>query len=190
MNKKLILVTGYMASGKSTFVRRLSKEVNVPYLMKDTFKIALCQSLTIANREESSQFSAVTFDGMMYVAQRLFETGSPLILEGNFVPAGVKKVDEAGTIRQLAGRYGYETLTFKFTGDPRILHERFVQREQTDERGAANKIGEEVPFATFDGWCHALDSFDIGGRTVRVDTTDFAKTDFDGCIELAQKFLE
>jgi deoxyadenosine/deoxycytidine kinase len=41
---KVIVVEGYLAAGKSTFTRQLSKAINVPYLIKDTFKIALCES--------------------------------------------------------------------------------------------------------------------------------------------------
>jgi predicted kinase len=87
---KLIVITGYLASGKSTFARRLSLTINVPYVIKDTFKIAICASIPITNREEGSRFSAVAFDGMMYIAERLLETGRSVIIEGNFVPYGVK----------------------------------------------------------------------------------------------------
>ena len=79
MNKKIIVIEGYLASGKSTFAVQLSKTLTIPYLIKDTFKIALCSSLSIADRYESSRFSAVTFDAMMYVTERLMETGYPFI---------------------------------------------------------------------------------------------------------------
>ena len=190
MNKKVIIVEGYLASGKSTFMLRLSKSLNVRYLSKDTFKIALCSSVTVRNREESSVFSSVTFDAMMYVTERMFETGYPIILESNFVPAGVKKVDEAGVIRGLIDKYGYTPLTFKFTGDTQVLHKRYIEREKTAERGDVNKIGFDVPHALFDEWCHALDRFDVGGEVIRVDTTDFDKVDFAACFELAKRFMD
>lgn len=189
LSKKIIIVEGYLASGKSTFALQLSKHINVPYLIKDTFKTALCESITIANRDESSTFSAVTFDAMMYVTERMFETGRPVIIEGNFVPAGVKKVDEAGVIRQLIDNYGYDSLTFKFVGNTQILYKRFIEREETLERGQANKIGSVVSYDVFDGWCHNLDSFDVGGKIVRVDTTDFDSVDFEGYFEAARQFM-
>ena len=92
-------------------------------------------------------------------------------MEGNFVPAGVKKVDEAGAIKHLIDRFNYTSLDFKFMGDTRVLHQRFLEREKTAERGEVNKIGMDVPYDTFNQWCHNLDSFDIGGETVRVNTT-------------------
>lgn len=189
MNKKIIIVEGYLASGKSTFAKRLSEQIKVPYLIKDTFKMALCESVSVEDRQTSSVFSAVTFDAMMYVAERMFEAGYPIIIEGNFVPAGVKKVDEAGMIRQLIDKYGYESLTFQFKGDTRVLHARFVEREKTSERGQVNKIGSDVSYDKFDRWCHQLDDFDVGGKVVSVNTTDFDLVDFKGYCELAGEFI-
>ena len=187
--KKIIIIEGYLASGKSTFAQQLSQIINVPYLIKDTFKTALCENVSIANRSESSQFSMVTFDAMMYVVERMFETGYPIIIEGNFVPKCVKKVDEAGAIKHLIDKYGYICLTFKFTGDTQVLYKRFIEREKTPERGKANKIGFDVSFEMFDKWCHGLDGFNVGNEIVKVDTTDFNTVDYNVYFELARNFL-
>jgi len=117
MNSRIIIVSGYLASGKSTFAVRLSKVLNIPYFIKDTFKIALCSNIAINPTEESSRFSVVTFDAMMYAAERLLEVGLPVIIEGNFAPADIKKVDEAGVIRVLTEKYGCQPLTYLFKGD-------------------------------------------------------------------------
>lgn len=190
MNKKIIIIEGYLASGKSTFAKQLSKQINVPYLIKDTFKIALCENIAVSNRTESSRFSTVTFDAMMYVAERMFETGYPIIIEGNFVPAGVKNVNEAGMIKRLIDSYRYDSLTFKFTGNTQVLHKRFVEREETAERGQVNKIGSEVSYSDFNKWCHNLDSFDVGGKIIKVDTSDFSLVNFDSYYELAEQFMK
>lgn len=190
MNKKVIVIEGYLAAGKSTFALRLSKSLNIPYLTKDTFKIALCKNIPVTNRTESSVFSTVTFDGMMYVVERLLETSAPIIIEGNFVPAGVKKVDEASVIKRLINKYNYTPLDFKFVGDTHVLHQRFLKREKTAERGEVNKFGIDVPYDTFNQWCHNLDSFDIGGETVRIDTTNFSSVNFITYIKLAKGFMD
>lgn len=189
MNKKIIIIGGYLAAGKSTFALQLSQSIHVPYLMKDTFKTAICNNISLADRKESSLFSAVTFDAMMYVTERLFEAGSPLIIEGNFVPAGIKKVDEAGVIQRLINQYSYTPLTFKFTGDTQILYKRFMEREQTAERGQANKMGFDVPYDLFDQFCHNLDNFTIKGETIPIDTTDLTTVNFDIYIDSARQFI-
>lgn len=190
MSQKIIVIEGYLASGKSTFALQLSRALNIPYLIKDTFKIALCKNISVASRIESSIFSTVTFDGMMYVTERMLETNSPVIIEGNFVPAGVKKIDEAGAIKHLVTKYNCTSLDFKFMGNTRVLHQRFLQREKTAERGEVNKIGMDVSYDTFDQWCHNFDDFDIGGETVRVDTTNFTNVDFNTYIKLAKEFMD
>lgn len=187
--KKIIVIEGYLASGKSSFALRLSKETGVPYLIKDTFKTALCERIAIENRKESRRFSAATFDGMMYVAERMFEAGYPLIIEGNFVPAGVKEVNEEGVIRRLIDRYGYEVLTYKFMADTKVLYRRFTEREKMPERGQANVIMEAFTCDDFEQWCHNLDNFSLDGKVIKVDTTNFDTVDFDGLLESAKRFL-
>lgn len=188
MNKKIIIVEGYLASGKSTFALSLSKAFGVPYLIKDTFKSALCKNIEITNRSESSKFSVVTFDAMMYVVERLMEMGYPVIIEGNFAPSGMKKIDEAGEIKRLIETYEYHSLTYKFKGDTKVLHKRFVEREATAERGQANKLGFEVKYEDFDRWCHKLDPFDVGGEMMEVDTTEFSNVDFAELVNVAKRF--
>jgi len=190
MNRKIIIIEGYLASGKSTFARLLSKEINVPYLIKDTFKIALCASVSVNDLEESSRFSAVTFDAMMYVAERLIETGYPVIIEGNFVPVGVKKTDEAGVIKTLINKYDCRSLIYKFTGDTRVLHKRYIERDKLPERGQVNAMLGEIPFTDFDRFCRNLDGFDVGGEVIKIDTTDFKKVNFKHYIETARLFIK
>jgi hypothetical protein len=168
----------------------LSKEINVPYLIKDTFKIALCDNFPITNREDSSRFSAVTFDGMMYVTERLMEVGYPIIIEGNFVPPDMKKVNEAGVIKALIDKYNYQSLTYKFMGDTKVLYERYIERDKLAERGDANRDFEEVPYERFSGYCHKLEKFNVGGEVVKVDTTDFSRVDYAEYIEKARLFIQ
>jgi len=189
MNKKIIVIEGYLASGKSTFVRRLSEELGVPYLIKDTFKIALCKSIPINSMEEGRRFSPVTFDGMMYVTERMMEVGFPIIIEGNFVPAGMKETDEAGVIKALIEKYGYQSQTFKFRADIKVLHERYTERENSPERGDANRDFCVTPLDVFEKYCRNLEKFNIGGEVITIDTTNFTKVDFADYFEQARMFL-
>ena len=190
MDKIIIIIEGHLASGKSTFARRLSAALKIPYFIKDTYKTALANSIEINSREESRRLSAIAFDGIMYGVERLFEVGLPVIIEGNFVPGGIKKVDEAGVIKDLVVRYGYTPYTFKFGGDLKVLHERFVEREKTPERGRANIMFSDMSLSDFENICRNLDGFSVGGKVVAVDTTDFETVDFDGLIEDLKKYIK
>ncbi len=105
--KKIIVINGYLADGKSTFAIRLSERFCVPCFIKDTFKVAICKHVELNSRAEKSLFSTVTFDSMMYVLEQMMKCGYPAIIEGNFMPTGTKKTDEAGTIQRLIHKYGY-----------------------------------------------------------------------------------
>lgn len=189
MIKRIIVVEGYLAAGKSTFARQLSKEINVPYLIKDTFKIALCESVPITNREEGSRFSAVTFDAMMYVVERFMETSCPIIIEGNFVARDMKKKNEAGVIKALVDKYAYQSLTYKFIGDTQVLYDRYIERNKLPERGDANRDFIEPSYDVFDRYCHNLSKFSIDGKVEIIDTTDFKQVDFMNYIEKARLFM-
>lgn len=189
MNRIMIVICGYLAGGKSTFARMLSKELNVPCFIKDTFKIAICEHISVISKADKSRFSTVTFDAMMYAAERLMETGLPVIIEGNFVPKGVKSVDEAGVIQALVDKYQYQTLVFKFTGNTRVLCDRFNAREKLPERGDVNRGDSELSYDVFDAYCRSLDAFDVDGITIHVNTTDFTSIEFEGLIDTARCVL-
>ena len=189
MKSKIIVIEGYPASGKSTFARTLSRALNVPNLQKDALKIAICKTISVTNIEESRIYSAVTFDAMMYVVERQMETNSPIIIEGNFVPVGIKEIDESLIIKTLIEEYKYHSLTFKLTGDTGVLHKRYVERDKLPERGGVNAFYRDVSYTEFDKICHNLDIFNVGGKVIRIDTTDFDLVHFDSHIETARSFL-
>ena len=194
MSKSIIIINGHPAAGKTTFVMRLSAELRIPYLAKNTFKDAVSASAAITDQRESSRFSAITFDAMMYVAERLMEVAKPLIMEGSFAAHGFvksdgsQKIDEAAVIRALIEKYDYKPLTYIFVGDTRVLHERFLEREKLNERGA-NAVLYEMTHDYFSEICRHQERFDIGRKRIIIDTTDFGKVDFCSHIEAARLFV-
>ena len=189
MNKKIIIIAGYLASGKSTFALKMSKKLNIPYFIKDTLKSAICTSIPIESRDESKRFSVATFDAILYITERLMETGYPFIIEGNFETGAGYKVNEAHFLKALIEKYDYQSLTFVLHGDTRKLYERFYDREKQPERGQANQIHSELSYEDFDKWIKPLGDFTVGVKTIKIDTTDFELVDFDSHIKTAHSFL-
>lgn len=190
MNRKIIIVAGYLAAGKTTFSLRLSKELGLPVFCKDLLKIALSRSLPVNNRDESKRLSAATFDAMAFITERFMETGRPLIIEANFVmTANHNGLREGDCLKALTVRYGYQILTYVFHGDIDILCERFNEREKRPERGDANRAESLYDCGQFAQTVIPLGDFDIGGQVIRIDTTDFKTINFDRHIETARKFL-
>ena len=48
----------------------------------------------------------------------------------------------------------------------------------------------ELAYNDFDRFCHNLDAFDVGGKKLIIDTTDFSQVDFEGHIETARLFMD
>ena len=60
--KKLLLVMGDLATGKSTFAGMLSRRYQVVALYKDTFKEILGNTIGFSNREENLRSSVASAD--------------------------------------------------------------------------------------------------------------------------------
>jgi predicted kinase len=191
MNKKIIIVTGYLAAGKTTFALKLSKELGVPCFSKDLLKLALSRSILVNNREESKQLSAATFDAIAFITEKFMETGNPLIIEANFVMTeNHNKLKEGDALKALAETYGYQVLTYLFLGDLHVLCDRFNEREKTPERAEVHRMGD-MPFTydAFEKVISPLGDFNIGGEIVKINATDFNAVDFGKHLETAHSFI-
>lgn len=46
-----------------------------------------------------------------------------------------------------------------------------------------------MPYSQFDQWCHNFDDFNVGGKVIKVDTTDFNAVEFGIYYEAAREFI-
>ena len=190
-NKKIIIIAGPSAAGKTTFAAELSKRLAIPYFSKDMVKIAINQSIPVENREDSRRLSAAAFDVIAFVTQRMMEVGRSLIIEANFVMhENHNGLKEGETLQALVNQHNYTPLTFILTGDWQVLYKRFVERDALPQRGVANKHWGEHVFEDFAKINAGLAKFNIGGRLVKIDTTDMIAQDFEKYIETAYAFLK
>ncbi|MDR2888519.1 MAG: ATP-binding protein [Lachnospiraceae bacterium] len=190
MNRKLIIIAGYLAAGKTTLSLKLSNELGIPVFCKDLLKIALSRSLPVNNRSESKRLSAATFDAIAFITERFMETGQALIIEANFVMAeNHNQLREGDVLKELIKRYDYQALTFVLHGDVGILCKRFNEREKLPERGDANRAEAPYDCDLFAETVIPLGDFDIGGEIIKIDTTDFSAVDLDLYVETARRFV-
>ena len=184
MNKKLIIVTGYCATGKTTFSQKLSGEFNVICLNKDYIKAVLGKNLDIDTPAQKSRLSVTAFNLITHLMEVFMERKTPLIVESNF------KTSEGKIINELLVKYDYDSLTFLMMGDLKILHRRFVERDDKPERDRANRSeGAFNDYAKFGKAIKPLGEFNVGKRIIKIDASDFMKVDFQKCMEEAKMFL-
>ena len=109
--KKLLLITGDLACGKSTFGEILAKRYNSAAFYKDKIKEILGDTIGFESREDNLKLSYATMEIMTHIFIETAKVGSDLILEANF------KEHEMERIYTMAEDAGYDMLTLVLTAD-------------------------------------------------------------------------
>ena len=120
--KKLLLIMGDLACGKSTFANILSKRYGTSVFGKDFIKEVLGDTIGFTNREENLKLSKATMELMFFLFSEFAKLDKPLILEANFHTGELKH------LHKIAEKQGYEVLTLVLRGDVEILHQRYLHR--------------------------------------------------------------
>ena len=114
--KKLLLLTGDLATGKSTFSDILSKRYGIVVFMKDTIKEVLGDTIGFANREENLKLSKATMELMIFAFSQFAKLNQDLILEANFHKADMERLHEIATA------HNYEVMILDLRGDVNIFY--------------------------------------------------------------------
>ena len=83
---RIIILTGFLATLKTTISHRLSKDLGVPTINKDSIKEILVDSIGFTNREENLKLSHATFQMIKYIMVKNIEFKIDTIIESNFKP--------------------------------------------------------------------------------------------------------
>lgn len=126
--KKLLIITGDIAAGKSTFSELLSKRYSIVAFQKDAVKEVLGDSIGFHNREENKRLSDATIEIMHHIFSKVAATGNSIILEANFHEAELKK------LHAIAHENEYDVLTLVLRGDAEVLYERYLFRMNRENR--------------------------------------------------------
>ena len=115
-----VLVCGMPASGKSHLARRLSKSLGLPLFSKDGIKERLFDTAGFRSREEKVALGVGAMEILYYAADQVMAAGSPVILENNFESASLPG------LRALLERRRCQPIILLLTGDPAVIHRRFL----------------------------------------------------------------
>lgn len=187
MNKYFIVICGDLAGGKTTYGKKISKELKIPFFSKDELKEILYDSMNNNNLsyEEKRKIGASSYAVFYNIAEQLMKVGHAFILESNFVKESIE------ALNNLIKKYDYKCVTVKFEGDLKALHQRFLKREYSEERHQGL-----VSNGTFDDFeeylkhSNKLKEFKINDDEIVVDTTDFSKVNFENIMkQINEKIL-
>jgi len=161
--KTCLLVCGHLAALKTTLSSRLSKDLRIGCLNKDSIKETLVDVIGFSNREENLLLSVATFELMKTLMQQLLQTQSALILESNF------KSHEIIALKTVAEKADIRLVFLFLTGEAPVLYQRYVDRQPF-----RHKAHTSTGLMTFDTFVKSMVPYDkelFGPLGFKVDTT-------------------
>ena len=188
MNKKLILIAGIPASGKTRYGIHISEKLNLPFFSKDHFKEKLHDVLKWDNtvRGNSKHYGTAAYSVFYHATECLMKAGVSLVVESNFVP----QCEEI--LNRYVTQYGYLAMTVLFDAEITVLHKRFLERDETEERHpglvSGGLIHDDFNLNKFEEGCKPMREFRVGEK-ITVDTTYFAELDYSAIDEMVEEFV-
>lgn len=180
---RLLLITGDLATGKSTFSTILSNRYNSCVFNKDTLKEAMSDTIGFTNREENLRLSAAAMELMLLIFKEFAGFGKDLILEANFHKADLDRFHEIARANQ------YEVLILVFRGDVEILHKRYVNRIENENRHPVHLSTTLHIFEDFKAYLEDARKEAIDGNVISVRADDFSYQTDKGLLSKIDEFM-
>lgn len=166
--KKLLLITGDIAAGKTTFSDLLARRYGVPVFQKDRVKEVMTDVLGFQGRAESKALSKAAVEVMGHIFAGLAAAGGDLVLEANFREAELEK------LQAMAEEQGYRVLTLVLYGDGEVLHQRYLRRAREENRHPVhltNPLEDKEEFLALARWVREEP---VPGEKLVIEASDFS----------------
>lgn len=159
MSRRLVIVGGAPATGKTTLAHELGRSLELPVITKDDVKEALAAPFETGDRDWSRRLGVAAYSVLFTVAERVLAGGQGLILESNF-RCGIS--DQP--LRDLAALAPTVVIVCRTP----------VARERFTERATRGRHRVHIDHAVLDEWTgdDSAHQIDIGTPRLVVDTTD------------------
>lgn len=181
--KKLLLIMGDLATGKSTFAHILSKRYDTNIFFKDSMKEVLGDTIGFSNREENLKLSKAAMELLFFLFAEFGKLNKNLILESNF------HTEELERFHKMADGMGYEVLTLVLRGDAEILHKRFLNRIYNENRHPVHLSAKVMAFDEFESYIVQTRKERIPGRTININADSFAYQTEDALLKCIDEFM-
>lgn len=170
--------------------KTIAEQLKLPVISKDEIKEFLFDHVGFQSRADKANLGIASMEIMYYTAGQLMKAGQPFILENNF------ESSECG-IKTLLDKYQYSALTITLTGDYKVIYKRFLERDLSPDRHRGHVVNDCYPekkrrsleelraaSISYEEYIHSIekrgfDTFFVGDKRIKVDTTDFSKIDME-----------
>ena len=183
-HSNIIIVTGRPAAGKSTLAKWLSKQLKLPLVSKDSIREELFDRLGWKDRKWAQELGKASVDMMFYFARAELEVGHSIIMDNAFYP-----LISNPRFQALKEQYHSESIQIVCDSDRETLFQRFKARADSGSRHPGHRdqdVLEELYVNLADNSSQILE---IGGSVIEIDTTDFAKVDYQKILEQVKTSL-
>lgn len=180
--KKLLLITGDLATGKSTFATILSRRYGTIVIYKDKIKEVLGDTIGFSDRKENLKLSKATMELMIHAFSEIAKLSPNVILEANF------KADELLRLHKIAGEHDYDILTLSLEADINILYTRFVNRIENENRHPVHISGFDG-FESFKGYIESSRKHTAIGNVIKISADDFSYQSDEFILSQIDKFI-
>ena len=162
--RKVILIGGVLAAGKSTYANILKEKYNLTVVTKDRLKEILGDNIYVENREENKKLSVICFDLIKYL---LDCNKTNIVFESNF------KEYELIELKRICEDLNYDVMSLIFDADNEVLHKRFNKRIN-ENRHYVHKSQDFTDINDFIPVIDQLRNAPYFGEIVKVDCNDFS----------------
>ena len=185
MKRTLIVVTGPPCAGKTTLAAQLGRELSLPVIHRDVLKEILFDTLGVKDRAWSREVGGSSYDLLFSFLESLLSAGYPCIAESNFELGRA-----ADRLKSLCETYGFTAVEVLCTAAPAILRGRYLARLESGERHAGHVDHLNLE-AISERWANNQHgSLELGGQSLRVDTTDFGEPERDALLKELRSIRE
>lgn len=166
--KKLILVNGDIATGKSHLADLLTDRFQLPLFTKDAFKEHLAETNPYSTYEENHRLSILSMDMLIQEFEKAASRDEDLILEANFHENHLRE------ITKIAAKHAYSILNLNLFGSPDVLYQRYIHRRDHEERHPVHAINRLNDFESFKQYTLTRQNEKMIGVTININADDFS----------------
>lgn len=181
--KKLILVNGDLATGKSHFAIILQNRFHLPLFTKDEFKEEYSKIYPFSTYEESHRLSIMAMDTLVDKFKETAKSGGDLILEANFREHYLEE------LYTLSEAYGYKMLNINLVGSPEILFDRYMNRIKNENRHPVHLINKLDEFDKFEKYTLDRRKEKMFGMVITVNADDLSYQQNEKLLNQIEEFL-
>ncbi len=163
----LIILAGMPASGKTTFVKKLSAALDYPVLEKDAIKEELFDVIGFDCYAQKRLMDTAATAVLLRCADSLLESGQSLIMVNNF------RKDAEPQVEALLKKYNCPCLFIFFGGDGDVFYQRYVDRDNKGLRHLGHVVQEHYPPRPGDPVSHTMTREEFADKFEKLGMNEF-----------------